>query len=151
MVHMQLTWSSPKWPRLTRGCDIWEIDSIRLNRLKVSTRKHVRPKKFPSDSTSFRPIWGRMCGNPISSQMQYQRKGSKVCRVLLPNSAYFWSFLMISLVWRYRVATHSWLFFPEVAKLLRAAAFLNSAATYGTYVVVVPKMPTRGATTRLAF
>ncbi len=42
-------------------------------------------------------------------------------------------------------------FFPEVAKLLRAATFLDTAARYHLYVVVVLKMHTRGATTKLVF
>jgi hypothetical protein len=42
-------------------------------------------------------------------------------------------------------------FFPEVAKLLPGATFLDNAATYHLYVVVVLKMHTWGATTRLAF
>ena len=91
-------------------------------------------------------MWQRdIVTNAISSEMikTMQSFASELCIVLI-------IFDDIAIVTISRC--HTFLaFFPEVANLLRAATFLDTGATYHLYVVVVPKMPTRGATTRLAF
>ena len=73
-----------------------------------------------------------------------QSSEAKLCIVLIISDD-------IAIVMMSQCHTTFLAFFPEVAKLLRMATFLNTSATYSLYIVVVLNMHTQGATTRLAF
>ena len=95
---------------------------------------NLRPKVWQPDIVT----------NAISSEMikSMQSFGNELCMLLIISDDS--PCVTIS-------GCHTFLtFFLELAKLLHAATFIDTAATYHVCVVVVLKMPIWGATTRLS-
>ena len=153
LAHPSSTWSSPKWPRCTRACDIVRFNSIWLTRLKFSTTKNVRRK-------CFRLISGLFVGFEVKNvALRYCHK----CNILRndQNCAEFcfWTLYSFDHFWWDRdcddiLVPHFLGFFPGTCQIA-ALSYISwycclLHTTYHLCIVVILKIPARAATTRLS-